>query len=86
MNIGYDVIRKLESNPNKVIFEYLGLKVTAGQFKDSVKNFELHMRGRGINQTSCVALFAEDITISTAMTLAISLIGCNILLHKYVGT
>ena len=77
MNIVYDVLRKLESNPNKVVFEYIGLKVTARQFKDCIQNFELHMRNRGINRNSCVALFAEDISVSTALTLAIALIGCK---------
>lgn len=77
MNVCNEVILKLASNPSKVVFEYLGLRVTADQFLKCIKNFELHMRVNGVDRSSCVALFADDVSIATALTLAVGLIGCK---------
>jgi acyl-coenzyme A synthetase/AMP-(fatty) acid ligase len=76
-NVAFEVVNHLAENPNRAIFEIDDKYVSGRMFRNMIINFALHMRDRGVTQSSCVALELEDIVAATAFTVAIGLIGCK---------
>jgi len=76
-NVAFDAVNHLAKNMNTTVFELGDHTVNGKQFRDLVLNYALHMKDRGINKSSCVALHFTDVILSTAFTMAICLIGCR---------
>jgi acyl-coenzyme A synthetase/AMP-(fatty) acid ligase len=76
-NVAFDAVNHLAKNLNTTVFELGDHTVDGRLFRDLVLNCALHMKDRGVNKSSCVALLFNDVILSTAFTLAICLIGCR---------
>jgi len=76
-NVAFDAVNHLAKNLNTTVFELGDHTVDGKTFRNLILNYTLHMMDRGITKSSCVALHFTDVILSTAFTLAISLIGCR---------
>lgn len=76
-NVAFDAINHLERVPNGIVFQAGDANISGKTFRNMIIGLALHMRERGVSQTSCVAIHFTDNVLATAFTLAISLIGCK---------
>jgi hypothetical protein len=76
-NVALTVLSHLENNPDRTIFEFGPTKITGRIFRNMIINFALHMKAKGVNQTSCVAFETTDIIVATALSISAALHGCS---------
>ena len=76
-NICYEILTHLSKNGNRPVFDDGVNSVSSTAFKNLIESFILRMEKVGIWSGSCVGIYAEDIIISSALSLAASYIGCS---------